>query len=84
MGSSVNQFSALIFGLPAVLFVAALLLRDKRSLLRLGLVGMLLVGSAGIFLLLRPGGHALPPAEVAVLVAGGGQTPVLLEIYSQY
>ena len=84
MLQTANQFSFLLFVVPSVLFGVVLLLRYKRTPLRLTVAAlMLLVLGVGYFLL-RPGEASGQAEQVEVLLVQPATRPVLLEIYSNY
>jgi thiol-disulfide isomerase/thioredoxin len=80
-----NQYSALIFAVPAVIFGVALLLRDRRTPMRLAVSALLVILVLGSYLYLRPGGNEMSAERIEVLlVEPVADRPILLEIYSNY
>lgn len=79
-----NQFSFLLFVVPTVLLGIILLLRDKRTPLRLTVSALILLLLGGGYFMLRPGEASGPAKDVEVLLVQPATRPVLLEIYSNY
>ncbi len=80
-----NQFSFLIFVIPAVIFGVALLLRDRRTPTRLAVAALLVVLVGVSYAWLRPGAGSGDAEQVQVLLLEPVvDRPVFLEIYSNY
>lgn len=84
MLQTANQFSFLLFVVPTVLLGIVLLLRDRRTPLRLAVASLILLLLAGGYFLLRPGAASGSAEDVEVLLVQPATRPVLLEIYSNY
>jgi thiol-disulfide isomerase/thioredoxin len=79
----INQFSFLIITIPLLAFLLFLLLRGEGARLKQVLAILLLAAVVIGFLLIRPGRGALT-TEQNLTALEASETPVLVEVYSNY
>lgn len=83
MARLINQFSFLIISIPLLAFLLFLLLRGEGSRLKQILAILLLTAAVVSFLLFRPG-RGVPITEQSLSALEAAETPVLVEVYSNY
>ena len=79
----INQYSFLLFLIPATLLLLYFLLRPPRSLLKQILALLLLVAVVGVLFLTRPGGSVQSGSQAEASLLDPGR-PSLVEVYSNY